>query len=238
MFGVKRRHPLSHPIDTDLDPGRGMVAKRTGALAAQIAGALRQKIVSGTLPAGTPLRQDRLAGEFGTSRMPVREALHSLQQEGLVHLEPNRGAVVAALDPAEVREIYEMRAAAETLALKTAIPELTDRHLDHVGGIVEEGAGGRIGDFGQANRTFHLTLYAPCGRPRLLAHIAGLTDLADRYLRITVRTLDYAARSDAEHRGIVDACRRRDADLACDRLRHHIEAAGAALTDLLERRVG
>jgi len=210
---------------------------RRGSLAARMATALRQRIISGEIGAGSILRQDRIAEEFGASRMPVREALQSLQQDGFVVIEPNRGARVAPLDPEDVREIYEMRIAAETLALRLAIPEVGDRQLDRAHAIQEqaERAPPNAAAHTDANRDFHFALYEPSGRPRLLAHIRGLADLADRYLRVAFVALDYVERSDAEHRGILDACRRRDADEACARLADHIEGAGRALVAELQR---
>jgi DNA-binding GntR family transcriptional regulator len=212
--------------------------KTRGARAAEIADALREQIVSGALTAGAPLRQDQLAQAFGSSRMPVREALQSLQQEGFVFIEPNRGAVVADLDAAEIREIYEMRTVAECLALRKAIPDLTNRQIDEARRIQDETERLPIERFSEGNKRFHMTLYAPSARPRLLAHVSGLADLADRYVRVAVDTLNYDNRSHEEHRQLLEACMRRDADEACEILRHHIDDAGVALTTWLERRFG
>jgi DNA-binding GntR family transcriptional regulator len=70
---------------------------------------LRERIVSGTLPAGTKIDQQALAEELGVSRMPVREALRRLSAEGFVQLISHRGAVVAELSHDEIIEVYEMR---------------------------------------------------------------------------------------------------------------------------------
>jgi Transcriptional regulators len=218
--------------------GRRTARARTGAEAGRIAAALRAEIVSGALPPGTALRQEVLAERHAASRMPVRDALRILAQEGFVDLAPNRGARVAVLDPAGFREICEMRVALETLAIRLAMPELTESRIDRAAQVQAEAEAGGIADFGALNALFHATLYEPCARPRLLAQIAALHDLGDRYMRIAAVELDYLARSHAEHRAILAVCRRRDAAEAADLIERHIAAAGAELLARLEAKAG
>lgn len=206
-----------------------MADRRTGEQTEKIAAALRADIVAGRLKPDAPLRQEHLAERFETSRMPVRDALRMLEAEGLIDLQPNRGARVAALDPDGFREVYEMRAAAETLALRNAIPELTNRQLDRAATLQEQAERASIATFGRLNKQFHKMLYAPCGWTRLLAHIDALADLSDRYLRIAAIELDYLERSHAEHHALLDACRIRDVDKACVLLDAHIKDAGRSL---------
>lgn len=197
---------------------------------------LRAQIVSGELKPGEPLRQELLADRFATSRMPVREALRVLESEGLVVLVPHKGAAVAPLDPAELEEVYEMRVAAETLALRRAIPELSNAQIDRAERIQDRAEASGLRDFGALNKAFHATLYAPCGRPRLLAHIAALGDIADRYLTFTAGSLDYRDRSHGEHRALLAACRRRDEAAAVELLTRHISEAGETLLRYLRER--
>ncbi|MCR4268465.1 GntR family transcriptional regulator [Nitratireductor sp. ZSWI3] len=211
--------------------------EKRGEQAERIAAGLRQEIVSGRLAAGSPLRQERIAETYGTSRMPVRDALRLLEAEGLVQMAPNKGATVALLNAAEFREIYEMRGAAEVLALRLAIPELTNRQIERAADIQGAAERSSIKEFGALNKAFHMALYEPCARPRLLAHIAGLNDLADRYLRVAAIELDYVQQSHREHHALLDACRRRDEKGACAILWAHIEDAGRALHALLSPRM-
>jgi DNA-binding GntR family transcriptional regulator len=203
--------------------------KRAGDQANRIADILREEIVSGVLQAGAALRQEHLAELHQTSRMPVRDALRLLESEGLVQLSPNKGAIVSPLDPAELREVYEMRAALETLALRLAIPELTNSRIDQAAAIQDNAEASGLANFSSLNKSFHSTLYEPCGRPRLLAQIAALNDTGSRYLRLAAARLDYVERSHLEHRELLLACRQRDMARACDILEHHIEEAGNAL---------
>jgi len=213
-------------------------APRRGIEAARVAGLLREAIVGGRLPSGAVLRQERLAARYDTSRMPVRDALRILESQGLVTLAPNKGAVVARLDPDEFREIAEMRAALEVLALTRAIPELTETRLDAVEAIQDAAEAAELADFGKCNKAFHSALYEAAGRPRLLAQIAALNDLADRYLRVAVTTLDYRRRSHREHRALLAACRKRDVEAATACLKAHIEDAGQRLYEVLQERLG
>ena len=91
----------------------------------RIAEALRKAILQGQLHSGQSLRQDEIAATFQVSKIPVREALFQLQAEGLVDIIHNRGAIVTSLNTAEIEELYTMRIALETIALRRAIPRMT-----------------------------------------------------------------------------------------------------------------
>lgn len=93
-------------------------------LGAAVVERLREKILSGELREGEQLRQDAIATEFQISRIPVREALSHLAAEGLVTLVANRGAVVSALSPEEMMELFETRAVLECYMLRCAIPRM------------------------------------------------------------------------------------------------------------------
>jgi len=99
-------------------------------IAVRISRELADRIVSGVLEPGSRLRQDHVAAEFGTSHVPVREAFRRLEAQGLAVSEPRRGVRVASFDLAEVKEVAEMRAALEVLALRHAAPHLTRAILD------------------------------------------------------------------------------------------------------------
>src|SRR5690606_14370837 len=75
---------------------------------------LRQAILRGILPSGLILRQESLANQLGVSRLPVREAMRQLNNEGLIQLTAHRGAVVTALSADDIREIYDIRVGLET----------------------------------------------------------------------------------------------------------------------------
>jgi DNA-binding GntR family transcriptional regulator len=213
-------------------------SRRDGETAEAVAEQLRGEIIRGLLAPGTPLRQEALAQRFQISRMPIRDGLKILEREGLVLLPVNRSARVSPLDPDSLREINEMRAVAEPLALKHAIPEISDRQIGVAAAIQSEAEEAGIDDFPRLNSAFHAALFTPCGRPRLLAHIATLNDLSERYFHIAAVEMDYADRSHEEHCDLLEACRKRDTDAACRMLERHITRASELMLQALEASEG
>lgn len=206
---------------------------RRGEEAVRIAAILRDEIIRGVHGQGTKLLQDGLAERFCVSRIPVRDALRQLESEGLAVTRPNSGARVAPASVEDLREINEMRVATETLALRTAMPHLSNAQIDRAASVQTELEAAPLRRFGELNNLFHLTLYEPCRRPRLLAHIKTLGYAADRYLQMTVSRLGYAPVSHSEHYELLDACKQRNTSAALDCLTRHIERAGKALGDHL-----
>lgn len=196
---------------------------------AKLLSSLKSEIVTGLLQPGEPLRQDEIAQKYSLSRMPVREAFRELEVMGLLQVVPNSGAFVAPLDSAELRENFEMRAAAECLALRVAIPELNNRQLEEAGQIHSVMSCCNADEYSIINNKFHLRLYSPCGRPRLLAHISALNTIAERYINLAIGNFDYSSKSDQEHGQILEACQKRDAELATQLLFDHITTAGEHL---------
>jgi DNA-binding GntR family transcriptional regulator len=141
----------------------------SGSTTQTLADALRQEITDGRLTPGEALRQEELALRFGTSRIPVREALRTLQAEGLVNYSPNRGATVAMVSDTEIQEMLEVRLALECHALRFAVPNMADADIAHARRILEEYDAAPDPDAWSAmNWSFHWALYLPCDCRRLL----------------------------------------------------------------------
>jgi DNA-binding GntR family transcriptional regulator len=203
-------------------------------IAAQVAAALAARIVSGAIAPGERLRQDQFAAEFGASHVPVREAFKRLEAQGLVVQEPRRGVRVAPLDADAVIEVAHMRAALESLALRAAMPRLTEAHLSLAAKLLDgEGTTDDIVVLEDLNQRFHRTITEPCGMPRLNAAIADLHRTSARHLFATWKFLDWRAKSGDEHRGIMAAIRANDVDASTELLSAHIVAAGEALAAAL-----
>lgn len=152
-------------------------------LASRISRALAERIISGALSPGERLRQDHVAEEFGASHVPVREAFRRLEAQGLAVSEPRRGVRVASFDLKEVREVAEMRAALEVLALRHAIPHLTPAILDRAEAATVAAERSRdVRSWEAANRAFHRLILEPCAMPRLLAAIDDLHAASARFL--------------------------------------------------------
>ena len=185
--------------------------------------ALRRAISAGEMAPGFQLRQDDLAERFGTSRIPVREALRQLEAEGFVTFLPNRGAVVSDLSIDEVIELLEIRIALECHALRLAIPAMGDIDLDDAREILrsydEEPDPEKWGAF---NWRFHKALYAPCNRPRLLAMIEANYGHVGRFTRALVSRATGKDRPQREHYQLLEFCRGGEVEKAVRLLREHI----------------
>ena len=103
----------------------------------QVRDRLREDILAGRLEPGTELSEVALAKDFGTSRGPLREALGRLASEGLVTITPRRGAVVAQLSREEFIDAYQVREALETLAVRLAVPLMSDAEIAHLRELCE-----------------------------------------------------------------------------------------------------
>lgn len=208
-------------------------------VAAEVAGRLRARILSGALADGAPLRQDALAAELGVSRIPVREALAQLEAEGLVRLEPHRGAFVAGLSAEDVTELFELRAAIEPLLLRRALPRLSAHDLAAADAALAAFdaalAAGDADRWGELNWRFHATLYRPAGRPRMLRLAQELNNSAARCVRLHLGLAGALPRAHDDHRRLLELCRARAVDEAAALLARHILEAGRALAAHLVR---
>ena len=186
---------------------------------------LRQDILNGTLPGGTRLAQTDIAKQLGVSTTPVREALRDLASEGLVVIDPHRGGFVMELNRDDVFEIYEIRYHLEPIALRHALPFIDDEIIERLDQLNEEmTATSHLPTWVELNRDFHMTLYGPANRPRLLSIIGSVQDgsvmaVAGRL----AHTLGVRDEANQEHADLVDALRDRDSERAMALLQHHLE---------------
>jgi DNA-binding GntR family transcriptional regulator len=197
-------------------------------IASRISRVLADRIVHGELPPGLRLRQDHIAEEFGTSHVPVREAFRRLEAQGLAISEPRRGVRVASFDLKEVREVAEMRAALEVLALRHAAQHLTSAILDAAEEATREGdAAADVQAWEDANRRFHRLILEPCSMGRLLASIDDLHAASARFLFSAWRS-GWEKRTDHDHRAILLALRQGRVDEAASILERHVQWIGRA----------
>ena len=194
----------------------------TGTIVDTIYQALSQRIIQGDLPADEKLRQDHIAKEFNASHVPVREALLRLEAHGLAKSQPRKGMRVTALDPAEVREIVEMRVVLEVMALRIAALNMTPKDL----AAAEKArlacdAATDMATWEQCNRHFHRVILSPCDMPRLLATIDDLHIASARHLFANWKDR-WSQRVDTDHAAILQALHRQDTVAACEILRRHL----------------
>ena len=187
---------------------------------------LRDRILSGAVGAGRPVRQDALAAELGISKIPLREALARLEQEGLVRAEANRGFFVRALSAAEAEEVYALRLKIEPDATAAAALAATDPdRADALAALdaLDRAMARQAPDVGACNRAFHIALVRPAGRAVTADLIARLHVLSERYVRVHLEPSGRNERATQEHRELLDAWLSRRAGIVSALTRDHIE---------------
>jgi DNA-binding GntR family transcriptional regulator len=208
-------------------------------LSAAIVEQLRRDILDGTYAAGAQLRQDALAASFQVSRIPVREALFQLEAEGLLRIEPHKGAIVSAFSLEEIDDVFDLRVLLEPRLLAQSAPLLTPQDFaeasaldaDFARAIAEQD----VAQWGLLNARYHLALYRHARQPRTLAIVTSLLQTSDRFTRLQMNRAPALARAETEHRKLLRLCRAGKVSEACDFLVAHIEKVRQDLRALLER---
>ena len=199
---------------------------------------LRDAIIGGVLRAGEPIRTAAIAAELGVSRMPVREALHRLEMEGLVARQPYRGAVVAPLSVDIIRDVYEVLAVVEGVATGGAAERITEEGcdaLEHVLAQMDEALehGDRDAYF-RAGRGFHQDISNWHGNPVAHDVLSRLRYRVHRVGRMYAMPPQRLAQARLEHVAILGALRDHDRLRAEALAREHASRAGAALEEMIQ----
>ncbi len=199
---------------------------------------LRDEIIRGDFVPGQHLRLEEIAGRFDVSTMPVREALRDLEAEGLVTIFPHRAAVVTQLSADDLQDIYDIRATLEEMATRLAVPRMTEATLTELTSLVEQ-MNNHLGDvvtLVKLNHQFHSTLYAASGRSHLCQLARMLRYRTQHYLRAFINDLGGMPQAQVEHRAIVEACKRGDAEQAGTIIHDHVAQVGHAIVEYVRQR--
>lgn len=183
--------------------------------------AIRQMILSGELLPGEQVRQVQLAERLGTSRIPVREALSTLQSEGVVTYTPHAGYTVARFNSRDLSEIYLMRRVLEAELLRSA--DLSRADPDELaelnGRLAHVAADEMLTERKNINRRFHFHLFERSPLDLVRAEVSRLWNMSEFYRSLYAYEEETLRRIVAEHDRIIAAVRARDADelvAACD----------------------
>jgi DNA-binding GntR family transcriptional regulator len=200
------------------------------------AGAVRELILRGDLPAGARLGEVELAERLGVSRTPVREALTRLAAEGLVEIVPNRGARVSRWTVSELEGVFDLRSALEPRLTAFAVPRAEPADLavleDLAAAMLEIGRPGPDQDLDALvplNRRFHDRLVVIAGRPTLAAALAGAIHTPIQLRNLHAYDDASLLRSLAHHVEIVAAIRAGDPTWAQAVMTAHIHNARAVM---------
>jgi DNA-binding GntR family transcriptional regulator len=188
---------------------------------------LREKILSGEIKAGQPLRQAALAEELNVSRIPVREALLQLEAEGLVTFEPHKGATATELNASQVDELFELRAMLEGDLLASSIPNLSSEKLAEATDILAKlnkalGKENAANTWSELNSDYHNCLYSGANRPQTQDLVNTLNKNADRYIRMHLLWAGGISKAESEHNELLDLCKARNVEKAVAVLKQHI----------------
>ncbi|EMD24612.1 GntR family transcriptional regulator [Amycolatopsis azurea] len=187
---------------------------------------IRRGILTRELEPGQPLVEAELAARLGVSKTPVREALKVLSNSGLVTFSPYKGASVCVVDAELAKSVYDVRMVLEPEAVRRSVERRSPDLLEDAAEALKE-ASAAISDKDQAslsllNRRFHRALYSGCGNPLM---VSMLDDLKDRAALISV--VGWEANPSwrkewNEHKAVLAAAKKGDADGAAGLLRTHI----------------
>jgi DNA-binding GntR family transcriptional regulator len=210
----------------------------TRSMSGQITARIREKILNGVYPPGSPLLQDVIAAEFGVSKIPVREALVQLRAEGLVDVFAHRGFQVRPLSAAEVDEVFRLRLQIEPEAVAEGSrrAEAIDQDAARLAlsNVNEALRAGELHESGDLNHAFHLALVVPRLQPITAEVLDRLHRLSQRYIRMHLVPGGRVKRATQEHTAVHEAwLDRRTADVS-HLMHQHIAGIRSDLAQLLQ----
>jgi DNA-binding GntR family transcriptional regulator len=212
---------------------QGLRIENRDTLHLKVCNVIREAIIRGDFKPGERLKQSDLADAMGVSRMPVREAFRKLESEGLIILEPHKGAIVKSIQVEDIEEIYILRAELEKMAVQQSVNLMTKEDIHELTRLVElmESADD-VDDFVQFNIDFHRLLVKRCNWSRLNSFINtlwnGLPQQTPHFLEGQTET------SNKEHRKILHAILNNDKEQAAKLVSEHIKRTGDKLISSLK----
>lgn len=211
-----------------------IVDKNVKSLAQSVFLQLEEEILNGTLKKGDTLTEIALSQKLGVSRTPLRAAIHTLAEEGLVEVVPNKGAVVVGVGKDDLIDIYEIRMRLEGIAASLAAKRITNESLSKLTESVE------LSEFYLAkcdsdhlkelDSDFHSIIYKSSGSRHLCKILTDLHRNIRSYRKMSLSISQRLARSVEEHKLILAAIKAGD-EKEAERLA--VEHIGAALNNLL-----
>ncbi len=179
---------------------------------------LKMQILTGAIIPGTRMMEVDLAEEMGVSRTPIREAIRKLEKEGLVTIEPRRGAYASMISTQDMVEILEVRQDLEGLAAYFAASRMTDNEMYHLREVAEAYneavAAGNMQEMIHHDTVFHRIIVDSCNNKILVNMVEQLQELVLRFRYIYYDNFRRAENMPEEHREILEAIASGDADRA------------------------
>lgn len=206
---------------------RRLVIKNPKTIRKRVYDYLREKLLRGEIQPNERLIEAKIAKEIGTSRTPVREALHNLELEGLIESIPRVGYMVKPISEQEVEEICEIRRVVEELAVQWAIAKARNRLIEELSeniAIAEEKvSAGEVKAFVELDAQFHEIIARYSGSQRLLELAQTLRRHMLRYRIQSIYLADNVLRAIEGHKGILQAIERSDPFEIKQAIQRHLE---------------
>lgn len=196
---------------------------------------LRRSILSGELPPGTRLVQAELAELLQISVTPIREALWELNSQGLVDVDPFRGAVVHTPSLAELEDIFEVRTALLPVSVKRGVQHITPQQIETAARILDQmEAESDQTRWIELNRDFHQQLYGDRPNQHLQTILERLSDIATIYINLSfAQDLTQRTASEQEHRALLEAYRQKNVERSIELTLAHINSTLTAARSVL-----
>ncbi|MDO6695654.1 GntR family transcriptional regulator [Aliiglaciecola sp. 3_MG-2023] len=197
---------------------------------------IKLDIQENKLPIGQALKQEMLSQRYNISRIPIRDVLQRLKNEGWLTTCGKRGVMIPMLNATEAEDLYLMRKYLEPLILEYAIPNINQQVIgkatDYLH-IIDSQEELSIEEHGELNWQFHSCLYEQANRPTLFSTIASLHQLCGRYIGYHNQQLNYLKTSQQDHYNILKAIENKNTEHAKNLLETHISDAGKTLVRFL-----
>jgi len=198
---------------------------------------LRHDILTCELMPGAEIREAELAARFEVSKSPVRDALISLEREGLVITNPRQGYRVAPVSISDMLDMFHLRAALERANMERIIRHASDEQLEALDQFKHFSASQWPDGFVSYNKSFHRRLAELGGNPRMRDQLIDLIDLMERAVQISVSNMNHGKPEAlvAEHREIIDVIQSRSIKTAQRLAEQHVLAAGKRVSNAVSR---
>jgi DNA-binding GntR family transcriptional regulator len=186
---------------------------------------LREAIVSGEIPPGSPIRLQEYVERLSMSTVPIREALRFLEQKGLIERRPHRGVLVSEMSATDLEDTYNIRLDLESMAVRKAVPRIKAKERLFLLGLVDEYEAALHADNGTApdvHTKLHMSIYEYADSRWLRLLLPTLWDNSERYRRLQIPVRGTIEQRVEEHRILVEACASGDPEVATAELQAHL----------------
>lgn len=194
---------------------------------------LREAIISGQLSPGERMMEVQLAEEMGVSRTPVREAIRKLELEGFVVMIPRKGAYVAGISYKDIADVFEIRAALESLAAGLAAERITEEELEDLERTLLQVSSADTTNIVERDTDFHDIIYQASRNTRLIQIINNLREQIQRFRTTSLAFPGRMKEAIEEHKKMTEAIAERNVQLAQNLALEHIENAENSMLEAL-----